>query len=126
MLELTDATAGKNLAILSFAAICRRIGWAVTRRCNKARVRSRDWATQCVMEQRFGIVALQLMAATPRSALDKQREKEEKDAPVRAARTVVLDEPELGPSAFSVRMGNNVVVWAHAGDTAMVMRVAVP
>jgi uncharacterized protein (TIGR03067 family) len=82
--------------------------------------------TQCVVQQPFGLVGLVMLPMTPRTALDRQREREARDAPQRAARTVVLDEPELGPSAFSVRSGNRVQLWAHRGESAVVLQVVVP
>ena len=85
-----------------------------------------DPATQCRFGQPAGAVALQLIFATDRSALDKQREREQKDAPTRAARTTVEDEPQLGRSAFSVRMGNRVTVWTLKGDTIAALSVQLP
>ncbi len=88
--------------------------------------RIKDPATQCYMAQPMGIVGLQLIPATQRAALDKQREKEEKDGAMRAARTVVKAEPELGPSAFSVRIGNSLTIWTHKGDTIVALSVQIP
>jgi uncharacterized protein (TIGR03067 family) len=85
-----------------------------------------DPAAQCRFGQLAGAVALQLIFATDRSALDKQREREQKDAQTRAVRTTVQDEPQLGRSAFSVRMGNRVMVWTLKGDTVAALSVELP
>jgi len=88
--------------------------------------RIKDPATQCRFGQLAGAVALQLIFAADRSALDKQREREQKDAQTRAVRTTVQDEPQLGRSAFSVRMGNRVMVWTLKGDTIAALSVQLP
>ena len=78
--------------------------------------RIKDPATQCRFGQLAGAVALQLIFAADRSALDKQRERERRTPrPARCARPV-QDEPQLGRSAFSVRMGNRVMVWTLKGE----------
>ena len=63
--------------------------------------------TQCRFEQPLGAVTLGLIMATNRSALDRERERQDKQALTSAARMVVQDEPDLGPSAFSVTRGNS-------------------
>ena len=84
-----------------------------------------DAATQCHLTQPGASVAIEIVPAISRTALAAQRTYEERNATTRASPTVVQDEPQLG-SAFSVRMGNELVVWAFKGDTLVAMAFALP
>ena len=82
--------------------------------------------TQCRFEQPMGAVTLGLTRATDRSALDRERERQAKQAQVSAARMVVQDEPDLGRSAFSVTTGNRAAMYLLKGDTMIVLFVELP
>jgi uncharacterized protein (TIGR03067 family) len=88
--------------------------------------KSKDPAMQCRFAQAAGAVTLMLVKATERSTLDKERERQQKQAATRAVRTVVQDEPALGPSAFSVRMGNTITIMARRADVLVALVFEVP
>jgi len=83
-----------------------------------------DRDTQCRLVQPDASVAMEIVPASSPAALAAQRQLEERNAKVRASRTVVQDEPQLG-AAFSVRMGRDVIIWAFRGDTLMAMELRV-
>ena len=83
-------------------------------------------STQCRFEQPLGAVTLGLILATNRSALDRERERQDKQAPISAARMVVQDEPDLGPSAFSVTRGNSAQMYVLKGDTMIILGIQMP
>jgi len=84
-----------------------------------------DAATQCQLVQPGASVAIEILPAISRTALAAQRADEERNAKTRASPTIVQDEPELG-SAFSVRMGNELIVWAFKADTLVGMEFRLP
>jgi len=79
--------------------------------------------TQCRFEQPRGVVMLNLFPATNRATLERERERQDKRVPTSAARMVVQDEPEFGPSAFSVTMGNSVQTYVLKGDTMIMLGI---
>jgi uncharacterized protein (TIGR03067 family) len=86
----------------------------------------KDPAMQCRFAQPAGAVTLTLVPATERAALDREREKQQKQAATRAVRTVVQDEPAFGPSAFSVRAGNAITIMARRADVLVALMFEVP
>ena len=86
----------------------------------------KDPSRQCRYAQPAGVVTLALLPATERSALDREREKQQRQAAARAMRTAVQDEPSFGASAFSVRMGNTVTIMAWRDDILVALMFEVP
>ena len=83
-------------------------------------------ATHCRFEQPMGSATLGMRLDTTRSALDREREQQHKQALASAARIIVRDEPELGPSAFSVTRGNRLTVYLLKGETIFVIDLELP
>ena len=67
--------------------------------------------------------AIDGLLATNRATLERERERQDKRVPTSAARMVVQDEPEFGPSAFSVTMGNSVQTYVLKGDTMIMLGI---
>lgn len=83
---------------------------------------ARDPGRSCRIEQAAGIgVSLMLVQATTRAALDREREKLSRNV-----RTVVQDEPAVGPAGFSAASGNNTVVMTLQGDTLVALSFDFP
>lgn len=83
---------------------------------------ARDPGRSCRIEQATGFaVSLMLVPATTPAALDREREKLS-----RHERTIVQNEPAVGPTGFSAVRGNNTVVMTLQGDTLVALSFDFP